>query len=131
MQSDFWIMRPFNTLFIASFALFLFLLILASLLLHNKETKTKDAVLITACVITLIGFVIYKICLSRDHDFNAITASMGGFNWWGWIPFPFLYRCHPLSSLGCTCLQLRFRLSWPTEERIARIENHAEIFTLR
>ena len=100
MQSAFWIMRPFNTLFIASFALFLFLLILASLLLHNKETKTKDAVLITACVITLIGFVIYKICLSRDHDFNAITASMGGFNWWGWIPFPFLYLMPSTVILG-------------------------------
>ena len=71
---------------IASFVLFLLLLILASILLHNKTTKIKDAVLITACVITLIGFVIYKICLSHDRDFNAITASMGGFNWWGELP---------------------------------------------
>ena len=86
MQSDFWIMRPFNMLFIASFVLFLLLLIIASFLLHNKTAKTKDAVLITACVITLIGFVIYKICLSHDRDFNAITASMGGFNWWGELP---------------------------------------------
>ena len=60
MQSDFWIMRPFNRLFFSSFAAFLLLLLVASILLHRKSERTKDIVLITACVITLIGFIFYK-----------------------------------------------------------------------
>ena len=86
MQTDFWIMRPFNAVFFSSFAVFLFLLIAASILLRRKSERTKDIVLITACIITLIGFVLYKFFLSRDSEFNIITASMGGFNWWGELP---------------------------------------------
>ncbi len=86
MQSDFWIMRPFSGLFCLCFALFLLLLVLASVLLRKKNVKTRETVLITACVITLIGFIVYKKFLSRDHDFSIITANMGGFNWWGELP---------------------------------------------
>ena len=86
MNSEFWIMRPFNTLFIVMFLGFLLLLVLASVLLRGKSEKTKEAVLITGCVITLIGFIAYKYCLSLDSDFNVITANMGGFNWWGELP---------------------------------------------
>ena len=86
MKTDFWIMKPFNRLFFISFAVFLLLLIISSVLLHNKSERTKDIVLITACVITLIGFVFYKIYLSRDYEYNIITAGMGGFNWWGELP---------------------------------------------
>lgn len=86
MQSDFWIMRPFNRLFFSSFAAFLLLLFVASVLLHRKSERTKDIVLITACVITLIGFIFYKAYLSADREYNIITANMGGFNWWGELP---------------------------------------------
>ena len=81
-----WIIRPLNTLFLLVFGLFLFLLVLASLLLRGKSEKTKSAVLVTACILTLIGFVFYKAFLSRDVSFNEITANMGGFNWWGELP---------------------------------------------
>ena len=60
MNSEFWIMRPFNTLFIVVFLGFLLLLVLASVLLRGKSEKTKEAVLITGCVITLIGFIAYN-----------------------------------------------------------------------
>lgn len=86
MASDFWIMEPFSLIFFLSFAVFLLLLIIASILLRKKSEKTRETVLITACVVTLIGFILYKIFLSRDQDFNLITASMGGFNWWGELP---------------------------------------------
>ena len=79
-------MRPFNTLFIAVFAVFILLLVIASLILRGKSEKTKRAVLIAACMVTLIGFVAYKYCLSLDRDYNLITAEMGGFNWWGELP---------------------------------------------
>ena len=86
MRSDFWIMRPFNRLFFSSLAAFLLLLLVASILLHRKSERTKDIVLITACVITLIGFIFYKAYLSADREYNIITANMGGFNWWGELP---------------------------------------------
>lgn len=85
-NSDFWIMKPLNPLFLAVFAAFLLLLILASVLLRGKSEKTRSAVLIAACVVTLIGFLIYKYFLSLDSEFNVITAEMGGFNWWGELP---------------------------------------------
>ena len=62
------------------------LLIIGSILLRGKSEKTRSNVLITACVITLVGFIVYKFCLSRDSEYNLITASMGGFNWWGELP---------------------------------------------
>ena len=83
---DFWIMTPFSTVFFLTFAGFLLLLIAASLLLRGKSEKTKQTVLVTACALTLIGFFFYKYALSRDEDFNVITAVMGGFNWWGELP---------------------------------------------
>ena len=86
LLSEGWILRPFNTLFLLVFGLFLLLLVLASLLLRGKSEKTKSAVLVTACLLTLIGFVFYKIYLSRDASYNEITANMGGFNWWGELP---------------------------------------------
>ncbi len=115
MQSNFWIMKPFNKMFFLSLAFFLLLLIVASILLHTKSTETKDIVLITACVITMIGFIFYKFFLSRDLDYSSITANMGGFNWWGELP---LQLCNinmimiPIAvwkksrSLGCFCFFL-------------------------
>ena len=90
-NSDLWIMRPLNPLFFAVFGVFLLLLVLAAVLLRGKSETTKGAVLIAACVATLIGFVFYKYALSRDADYNVITSSMGGFNWWGELP---LHLCN-------------------------------------
>ena len=85
-SETFWIMRPFNALFILIFAFFIILLIAASLLLRNKSQSTKESVLVIACLVTLIGYFIYKYLLSKDSDYNEITAVMGGFNWWGELP---------------------------------------------
>ena len=85
-NSDFWIMKPLNPLFLAVFAAFLHLLVFASVLLRGRSERTRRLVLIAACVVTLIGFVIYKYFLSLDSDYNVITAGMGGFNWWGELP---------------------------------------------
>ncbi len=86
MQSDVWIIHPFNTLFLVVFAAFLLLLIISSLLLRGKSEKVKTMVLVSACILTLIGFVFYKAFLSRDSSYDIITANMGGFNWWGELP---------------------------------------------
>ena len=86
-SESFWIMRPFNPLFILVFAGFIVLLTVASLLLRNKSRSTKETVLVVACILTLIGYFIYKYRLSKDSAYNEITAVMGGFNWWGELPF--------------------------------------------
>ena len=85
-ESSFWIMRPFNPLFITVALLFLAILVVSSLILRKKSEETRRTVLVTACVVTFIGFFIYKYALSLDAEFNAATASMGGFNWWGELP---------------------------------------------
>ena len=85
-NSEFWVMRPFNTLFCLTAAAFLLLLIVASLLLRGKSERAKQTVLVAACCVTLIGYFIYKHMLSLDEDYNRITAVMGGFNWWGELP---------------------------------------------
>ncbi len=46
----------------------------------------KALLLAVTCWVTLIGFFLYKYALSRDADFNVITAELGGFNWWGELP---------------------------------------------
>ena len=81
-----WIIRPFNGVFLACFALFLLLLILSGLLLRGKSDRTKKTVLVAACVLTFLGFFVYKYFLSIDAEFNEATAAMGGFNWWGELP---------------------------------------------
>ena len=86
MDADFWVLRPFNTIFNIVFAGFLLILIIASLLVRNKSERTKQIVLVSACILTLIGFIVYKYYLSIDSEFNIATASMGGFNWWGELP---------------------------------------------
>ena len=86
LDQSFWIINPFNLIFNICLAAFLLVLILASLVLRRTSVKTRSAVLVTACVLTLIGFFVYKYYLSLDADFDVITAEMGGFNWWGELP---------------------------------------------
>ena len=80
------IIEPFNGTFIAFFVLFIAILVIASLIMRNKSDSAKRAVIVTACIITLIGFFVYKYYLSIDAEFDAANQAMGGFNWWGELP---------------------------------------------
>ena len=86
LEQSRWIIRPFNGVFFACFALFLLLLFLAGLALRSRSERTKKTVLVTVCILTLLGFLVYKYFLSLDAEFNEATAAMGGFNWWGELP---------------------------------------------
>ena len=86
MQTEFWVIRPFNAVFCGVFAAFLILLTAASLLLRGKSDRTKRTVITAACAVTLLGFCVYKYFLSVDGEFDRLTADMGGFNWWGELP---------------------------------------------
>ena len=88
---DFWIIRPFNPIFLICFAIFIALLVVSAVALRNKSEKTRQIVLIAACLVTFIGFFVYKYYLSIDADFDRITQTMGGFNWWGELP---LHLCN-------------------------------------
>ena len=79
-------MRPFGPLFFIVFAVFLLILIAASLLVRGKRDRTKALVIAVACWVTLLCFFAYKYVLSIDADFSVITSDMGGFNWWGELP---------------------------------------------
>ena len=85
-QHDPWVMTPFNGVFFSVTAAFALLLAAASLLLRGRSGKTKKKVLVSACVVTLLGFIAYKYALWADPDYGQITAAMGGFNWWGELP---------------------------------------------
>jgi hypothetical integral membrane protein (TIGR02206 family) len=87
-NAGFLVMRPFNALFFCIFAVLILILIVASIFLNKKSVETRKKVLVIASVITLIGFVLYKIALSQDPEFDELRRSvgMGGFNWWGELP---------------------------------------------
>ena len=85
-NTDLWVIRPFNTVFLTVFAAFLALLALSSILLRKKSENTRRWVLIAACLVTFVGYFIYKYALSLDAEYDVITANMGGFNWWGELP---------------------------------------------
>ena len=93
MQNDsgLWVIRPFNMEFLVTFGAFLALLILASLLLRKKSEKTRQGVLVAACLVTFVGFFFYKYYLSLDGPYNLLIAERGGFNWWGELP---LHLCN-------------------------------------
>lgn len=86
MTPNILVIRPFNGVFCGAFAGFILLLVLASLVVRRKSDRTKRAVIVAACAVTLLGFFVYKYFLSIDPEFDRLTASMGGFNWWGELP---------------------------------------------
>ena len=88
-----WTITPFNPLFCTIFALLIAILAIVSFALRKAKTSTKKAVLVTVCILTLIGFFVYKYALSIDREYDALlTASgEGGFNWWNELP---LHLCN-------------------------------------
>ena len=92
MKESFWILRPFNPIYLCTFAFFIALLVISSILLKNKSERTRSIVLCTACIITAVGFFVYKYYLSIDVEYDQVAyAAMGGFNWWGELP---LHMCN-------------------------------------
>ncbi len=86
-NESFWIMRTFNPLFFTCFAFFIALLVITSLILRNRSEKAKKIVLITACVLTFIGFFVYKYFLSLDTEYDKLVIeTRGGFSWWAELP---------------------------------------------
>ncbi len=85
------VISPFNGVFFGTFAVFILVLIIASLALRNKSVNTRKLILVTASILTFIGFFIYKYQLSIDVEYDKLRAAMDGFNWWGELP---LHLCN-------------------------------------
>ena len=84
---SFWILNTFNPIFFVLFALFIALLVAASLLLRKRSEKAKKTVLIAACLVTFVGFFVYKYFLSIDTAYDDIVKdTRGGFSWWAELP---------------------------------------------
>lgn len=82
-------MRPIDT--VLTTVVLLILLTIASAALRRKRERTRRQVLIIASVATIAVFIVYKVVLFNDGEYDRITASMGGFNWWGELP---LHLCN-------------------------------------
>ena len=88
ISDSFLIMRPLNALWFTILAVLVLILIIASIVLSKKSIEARKKVLVIASVLTLIGFIFYKIALSQDPEFDELRKGlgMGGFNWWGELP---------------------------------------------
>ncbi len=86
-KESFWILHSFGPLFWTLFAGFILLLVVVSLLLKNRSEKAKKIVLITACIVTFVGFFVYKYFLSIDTEYDKLVVeTRGGFSWWAELP---------------------------------------------
>ena len=85
------IMAPLNAVFLAVFAFFVLLLVIASLFFRKKSDRAKRWAVAVTCLVNCLFFVLYKIFLSKDAEYNVIQSAMGGFNWWGELP---LHLCN-------------------------------------
>ena len=90
-DTGFLIMAPFNALFCITFAAFILILVIVSLIMRKKSEKAKRLLIAFVCILTFIGFFVYKYYISIDKDYDRITQNMGGFNWWGELP---LHLCN-------------------------------------
>lgn len=68
--------RPFNAVFCCILAVLILILIIASIVLNNKSIETRKKVLVIASVLTLIGFIVYKIALSQDPEFDGFSILL-------------------------------------------------------
>ncbi|MBO4918754.1 MAG: YwaF family protein [Erysipelotrichaceae bacterium] len=81
------IISPFNPVFFLVTGFFLLLLSVISFLVKGKSEKVKKTVFVMICLFTCVCFFLYKYALSLDPEFDRLTAYIGGYNWWGELPF--------------------------------------------
>lgn len=87
-MTDSLIIRPFNGLFLGVFALFAVVFLVLSLV-QRKHTEHSRRILLSAIMIfATLCYFIYKVFLSLDTDYSAITeaAGIGAFSWWSELP---------------------------------------------
>ena len=81
------IVSPFNSVFWMLTTFFAFLLAALSFLAKEWNGGTKTFVFVSICLFTCISFFLYKYALSFDSEYDRLTQYIGGYNWWGELPF--------------------------------------------
>ena len=79
------IIRPFNAGFFLLVAIMIGAIVLLWALLHGQPERWRAAVLITLCVVNIIGFFVYKWFLSGDVEFLQVSG-LDRFNWFNELP---------------------------------------------
>ena len=84
------ILQPFNSVFWVLMAGMVALISGLWLLVRRRDEKMKTCILIGLCVLNLLIFIAYKILLSMDKNYWALTG-VESFNWFSELP---LHLCN-------------------------------------
>ena len=79
------IIRPFNAGFFLLMAVMIGTIVLLWALLRNQPQQRREVVLLTLCVVNIIGFFVYKGFLSADAQFLQVSG-LDKFNWFNELP---------------------------------------------
>ena len=79
------IIRPFDAGFFLLMAVMIGTIVLLWALLRNQPQQRREAVLLTLCVVNIIGFFVYKGFLSADAQFLQVSG-LDKFNWFNELP---------------------------------------------
>lgn len=74
------IIRPFDAGFFLLMAVMIGAIVLLWALLRNQPQQRREVVLLTLCVVNIIGFFVYKGFLSADAQFLQVSG-LDKFNW--------------------------------------------------
>ena len=97
------IIRPFDAGFFLLMAVMIGTIVLLWALLRNQPQQRREAVLLTLCVVNIIGFFVYKGFLSADAQFLQVSG-LDKFNWFNELP---LQLCNINMFLARVCLFCR------------------------
>ena len=79
------IIRPFDAGFFLLMAVMIGAIVLLRTLLRNQPQQRREVVLLTLCVVNIIGFFVYKGFLSADAQFLQVSG-LDKFNWFNELP---------------------------------------------
>ncbi|MGN1473183.1 MAG: hypothetical protein ACI4WZ_03840 [Eubacteriales bacterium] len=79
------IVRPFNLPHIALLLLAAGCIILLPYFFRDWTEKKRKAILVGLCLLNILAFFLYKICLSKDTEFLSVSG-IDRFNWFNELP---------------------------------------------
>ena len=82
------ILYPFNAPFFILSAIPALVYVLLHLIARKRPKKQRAALLSAVMLLTVAGFAVYKLLLSRDASYSAVLLEAGllPFNWWNELP---------------------------------------------
>ena len=81
------IISPFNLVFWFTSLFFVGVLTVMTLTVKGRDIGFRKVFYIAVCLFNCVSFFLYKYELSRDREYDKERQFIGGFNWWGELPF--------------------------------------------